>query len=130
MNAHKPIATGCVFGAMAVMMGAFAAHGLKAHLSPKALAIIHTGVQYQFWHALALISLGSAMLKVPSKWVGRAVGLMAVGILCFSGSLYGLALTGMIWLGPVTPIGGVLLILGWLMAAWSFWRGESGSVKA
>ncbi|MFD2179282.1 DUF423 domain-containing protein [Veronia pacifica] len=130
MNANKTLAIGCILGALAVMTGAFASHGLKAHLSSYALSIIHTGVQYQFWHALALVGLGSAMLRFPSRRLGRASLLMIIGTIFFSGSLYGLAITGMKWLGPVTPIGGVLLILGWFTAAWSFWRPDTDSVKA
>lgn len=99
-----------------VGLGAFGAHGLKAILSPEALAVYQTGVTYQMWHALGLIGLGSLQSQLPASklitWSGR---LMFFGILLFSGSLYLLATLDLHWLGMITPIGGVCFILAWLL---------------
>ena len=102
------------FGATGVGLGAFAAHGLKKILSADALAVWETAVRYQFYHALVLLIL-FVLLQVKSlQGVTQAAKLMIVGTLCFSGSLYLMMLTGMKILGPVTPLGGTLLIIGWL----------------
>lgn len=98
---------------LAVGLGAFGAHALKARLSPDMLAIFETGVRYQVYHALALLLLAS--LRGPSK----AVWCFTAGIALFSGSLYLLALTGVRKWGAVTPIGGVLFLAGWLILLFS-----------
>ena len=106
------------------MAGAFAAHGLKATLDPEMLAIWETGARYQLIHALAL--LGLASLGTRSGRAGRLAGLaFCCGILIFSGSLYVLALSGLRWLGAITPLGGLLLILGWLLLALEGWRART-----
>ncbi|OEE75091.1 hypothetical protein A1OQ_07700 [Enterovibrio norvegicus FF-162] len=125
MKGNKFAAVGCIFAAMAVALGAFAAHGLKSQITPYALSIIEKGVQYQLWHALALIVLGLWLMVAPQRLLVIAGGFIVVGILCFSGSLYGLALTDWRWLWPVTPIGGMSLLIGWGLAAWSLWRQTS-----
>ena len=103
-------------GALAVMTGAFAAHGLKARLSPDALSVFETGARYHMYHALAI---GLAAL-VAARWAARA---FLLGILLFSGSLYLLALTGLpIW-GAVTPVGGLCFIAGWGLLAWRSFKG-------
>jgi uncharacterized membrane protein YgdD (TMEM256/DUF423 family) len=99
-----------VNGALAVAAGAFAAHGLRAHLAPDMLAVWETGARYHMYHALAM---GLAALA-GSRWSPL---LFLAGIVLFSGSLYGLALSGPGWLGPVTPLGGALLIAGWVCLA-------------
>jgi uncharacterized membrane protein YgdD (TMEM256/DUF423 family) len=105
-------------GMIAVLLGAFGAHALRARLSPEMLSVYQTGVQYHFWHALALLALALTLAHFPAaqglKWAG---GLMLAGILIFSGSLYVLALTGMRWVGAITPIGGIALILAWALFA-------------
>lgn len=107
-------------GAVSVILGAFGAHALKGSLESRLLDAFETGVTYQMTHALVmLVVLGLALV-----WDSRAAFLIAaaafaVGMLLFSGSLYLLALTGMKWLGPVTPIGGVFLIAGWFTFAWA-----------
>lgn len=99
------------FGMTAVAMGAFAAHGLKALLDSNHLALIHTGAQYQLWHALAL-GLSAYWSQGASRALRVACWSFALGTLLFSGSLYLLALTD--WpLGLVTPLGGCLLLVGW-----------------
>lgn len=105
----------CVACGAAVALGAFAAHGLKAHLSAEMLAVFEVGVRYQFYHGLALLAcaLGPAPIWA-NPWINRAAWAWCVGILLFSGSLYLLALTGVGVLGAVTPFGGVAFLLGWL----------------
>ena len=105
----------CALGALAVGIGAFGAHGLRGKISPDLLEIFETGVKYHFYHALALLALGLAAPALwQSKWAPLAGGAWIVGILVFSGSLYILAITGIRWLGAITPIGGVAFILGWV----------------
>ena len=103
-------------GALAVVFGAFGAHGLEERLSPEMLEIYHTGVLYHLVHAPALFALAIAPV-----WDGKAAPRIAiawlVGIAVFSGTLYLLAVTGLKWLGAITPIGGVALIVGWVLAA-------------
>lgn len=102
---------GAILALFAVVMGAFAAHGLKSRLPSEALAYIDTAVHYQFWHALALLWLSSLPTMRLRNLAGAAFSL---GVLCFSGSLYYLAITGSKALVLVTPLGGCLLLLGWL----------------
>ena len=110
---------GCVSAAIAVALGAFGAHGLRARLVPDMLATFEIGVRYQMYHALALLAVG---LAVP-RWPSLALGgwLFVAGTIVFSGSLYALALTGQRWLGAVTPVGGAAFIAGWLALAWVVW---------
>jgi uncharacterized membrane protein YgdD (TMEM256/DUF423 family) len=104
---------GALFAASGVALGAFGAHALKNILGPAETGWWQTAVQYQMWHALALVAL--AALPLPRS--GWPAGLIGAGILLFSGSLYVMALTGVRTVGAVTPIGGLLLILGWLLLA-------------
>ncbi|CZF85051.1 hypothetical protein GCE9029_04782 [Grimontia celer] len=122
MNGRQYASLGCVFAGIAVALGAFAAHALKAQLPAYELSIIEKGVQYQFWHALALLALGLWYRTQPQRLLSIACGFIVVGILCFSGSLYGLALTDWRWLWPITPLGGTCFLVGWLLAAVSLWR--------
>ncbi len=105
---------GSLLAAAGVALGAFGAHALRSVLSPPALEWWHTAVQYQMWHALALIGLGALRLS----GLGLALALMGTGTILFSGSLYLLALTDLHWLGMITPLGGLLMMAGWLIAAW------------
>jgi|SRR5690606_19300717 len=108
-------------GFMAVGLGAIAAHGLKASLTPALLSAFQTGVQYQMYHALALLGIAALLYKDHLPWLTRAAICFMVGTLLFSGSLYALALGGPHWLGPITPVGGVAFLCGWLclgVAAW------------
>ncbi|MGF1688878.1 DUF423 domain-containing protein [Photobacterium japonica] len=109
-------------GAVTVFLGAFAAHGLKAQLSPYLLGVFETGVQYQAWHSLAMIGCVILARILSLKAVLYAALFFAVGIVLFSGSLYALALTGIKWFGPITPMGGVCFIIGWVVLAVSAWR--------
>lgn len=116
------ITAGAINGALAVMAGAFAAHGLKMKLSPDLLAVWHTGADYHMYHALALLLVGVLAAAQPQVSLNGPAAALLVGIVLFSGSLYLLALTGMKTLGAVTPLGGVAFIVGWLWLALLAWR--------
>jgi uncharacterized membrane protein YgdD (TMEM256/DUF423 family) len=109
---------GAISALTGVGMGAFGAHGLKATLSPEMLTVYQTGVTYQMWHALGLISIGLISQQVPeSKLLSWAGWLMFIGILLFSGSLFLLVLLNLKWLGMITPIGGISFITAWFLIA-------------
>lgn len=103
-----------ILGGTAVMLGAFAAHGLKSKLSDSLLSAFETGVTYQFYHAIALLALALWLKQSDSVWFIASGYLWLAGVILFSGSLYALAFTGLKWFGPITPIGGVLFIAGWI----------------
>lgn len=100
---------------LAVILGAFAAHGLKSRLSEGLLAVFQTGVHYQFFHSLGIILLVLLYRQQAQVSLLYSAGFMLAGIVLFSGSLYALALTEIKWFGPVTPLGGLCFILGWAM---------------
>jgi len=103
---------------LAVAFGAFGAHSLKAILAPDMLAVFETGVRYQMYHALALLAVGWAAHQYPQASFHIAGWLFVAGIVLFSGSLYVLALSGVRWLGAITPLGGVCFLAGWAVFAW------------
>ena len=122
---HKRIIIcGAFFALLSVVLGAFAAHGLKNKLDEYSINVFQTAVQYQMTHGIALILCGLfamqlKQLPVPGSgisylWVNISAISFIVGIVFFSGSLYGLALTSQKWLGPITPLGGLLFIFGWI----------------
>lgn len=122
-DAQLALRCGALLGGTAVALGAFGAHGLQSRvnagtLDPHLLDVFKTGVQYHFYHALAIFA---AAFGGPMLWGGpagrRAVIAWLVGIAVFSGSLYLMTFTGQRWLGAITPIGGVAFILGWVFAA-------------
>lgn len=107
---------GAALAGLAVVAGAFGAHALQGRLDERALATYEIAVRYQLCHALALVLTG---LLADRGWRTAGVARAFVaGIAIFSGSLYALALSGVKWLGAITPIGGVLFVLGWLLLAW------------
>lgn len=116
---RRIIITAAIFGALAVIAGAFGAHGLEGKLSAKYLDVWHTAVQYQFYHVFALLFL-SLIATTNNKLINTCYYLFTWGIIFFSGSLYLLScseLLGWDWLifmGPVTPLGGLLFIAGWI----------------
>jgi len=113
-------------GFIAVALGAFAAHGLKNILSPELLNTFQTGVQYQMYHALALLGVGLLALHYPNSPLLKTSGyLFLLGIILFSGSLYVLALSGIRWLGAITPLGGVAFLTAWALLAWSMFRAQA-----
>lgn len=105
---------GAVYGLIGVAAGAFGAHALRGRLSEDMLAVYRTAVEYQFWHALALLAVGLLARQAAGAWLTASGVAFALGVLLFSGSLYALALTGVRGLGAVTPIGGVALLAGWM----------------
>jgi uncharacterized membrane protein YgdD (TMEM256/DUF423 family) len=112
------IALGSINAALAVIFGAFGAHGLRARLSPEMLSVYHTGAQYHFYHALGLLLIGILAGQLPSTGALQLSGyLMLAGIILFCGSLYLLAVTGITWLGAVTPLGGLAFIAAWSVLA-------------
>ncbi|MBM3406914.1 MAG: DUF423 domain-containing protein [Betaproteobacteria bacterium] len=120
--ARASITAGATLGALAVILGAFAAHALRARLAPEALAIFDTGARYQLVHAVALVAIGLLQAIWPSRMTVAAACCVGAGVLLFSGSLYALALGAPRALGMVTPLGGLLLISGWMMTAVAAWR--------
>ncbi len=103
-------------GFIAVGLGAFGAHALKEKLSSSGfLETYQTAVSYQFYHTLALLGIALFALRYPSPMVNYSGYAMMLGILIFSGSLYLLCFSGVKWLGAITPIGGLALLLGWLL---------------
>lgn len=128
---------GIVFAAIAVILGAFGAHALKAVLPLDRLQIFETGVRYQFIHSIALIVLSLAMsnakkfehVDIALKWMQRAALLMTIGIVLFSGSLYIISTSSILpfsvgpWMGPITPIGGLFFITGWVCWGVATYRG-------
>lgn len=115
---------GSIAMALAVALGAFGAHGLKNMLTEEMLEIFETGIRYHFYHAIGLLILGLIAHYLPDsalvKWSGW---LMLGGILIFSGSLYILSISGIRWLGAITPIGGLCFIAAWLLLAVAVWQG-------
>ena len=110
-----------ISGALAVGIGAFGAHGLEPILIQNGrLDTFETAVNYHFYHTLGLLGLGILALHKPDwKEISSASWAMVLGILIFSGSLYVLCLTGITWLGAITPIGGIGFIVGWLTLAYA-----------
>jgi len=121
---------GAVFCGLAVVLGAFGAHALRDHFSEERFATIYqTATTYQFYHGLALLILGLCFLQkqlLISQKVQRLILIFFVlGVCIFSGTLYALAISERGWLGAITPLGGALLIVGWAMSAYVFWRFKS-----
>lgn len=110
---------GTIAAAVAVGLGAFGAHGLEKHVTPERLGTFETGVRYHMYHALALFAVSWAAMQWPGWPVQWAGYLFLAGIVLFSGSLYVLVLTDTPWLGAITPLGGLALIIGWCMLAWA-----------
>jgi uncharacterized membrane protein YgdD (TMEM256/DUF423 family) len=110
------LVVGAGFAMFAVMSGAFAAHGLKHVLNAYHLGIFETAVRYQMYHAIALLIVGviSIIPQFSLRWLKFAAFGFILGIALFSGSLYLLALSGIKWLGAITPLGGVAFIFGWM----------------
>ena len=106
------IIIGSVLAALAVSIGAFGAHGLKSKVSSEDLVIFETGVRYQMYHSLGLILIGILGFHFSSNIIQLPAALFIIGIIIFSGTLYLIPLTGLRWLGAITPIGGTALIAG------------------
>ncbi len=110
-----------VSGGLAVVLGAFGAHGLKTRIEPELLATFEIGVRYQMYHALALLAVARAQWSA-ARLLATSGWLFLAGTVLFSGSLYLLTLTGQRWLGAITPLGGLAFIVGWFCLALAGWR--------
>jgi uncharacterized membrane protein YgdD (TMEM256/DUF423 family) len=113
---------GALSAGIAVGLGAFGAHGLRARLTADMLNVFETGVRYQMYHALALLAVAWASARWPGSTPSAAGWCFVAGTIVFSGSLYALSLTGQRWLGAVTPLGGLAFIAGWLLLVVHLWR--------
>ncbi len=114
---------GCVSAGLGVAAGAFGAHMLKDLLEPNMLAVYDTATRYQMYHAFGLVLSGLVVRVGRDSGASKAGWLFLAGTLLFCGSLYGVSLLGIRWLGAVTPVGGVLFIVGWLVLGWRGLRG-------
>jgi uncharacterized membrane protein YgdD (TMEM256/DUF423 family) len=105
---------GALSAFMSVAAGAFGAHALRSRLSSEYLAIFETAARYQMYHALGLLLVAWAVVRWPGALPQWAGWLFIAGTALFSGSLYALSLTGVRWLGAITPLGGIAFLMGWL----------------
>ena len=126
-RANITVAVGAIFMLVAVLLGAFGAHALKARLVPEMLAVYQTGVQYHLIHALGLMVIGAIQNTGTNNHNGSqllkfAAILIAVGIVFFSGRLYVLAITGVTMFGAITPLGGLCFLAGWALVALQMWQ--------
>ena len=112
-------AIGALVGGLAVAAGAFGAHALRDHLAPERLMQYELAVRYQLYHALALLAVGWAAYRWPGAAVNAAGWLFIAGIVIFCGTVYALSFGSPRWFGAITPIGGLSLIMGWALLAWT-----------
>ncbi len=121
-----------LFGALAVALGAFAAHKLRELVPPDAVSVFETGVRYQFYHVFALLAVAIVSERFPGKWMNWAGYCFIAGIVLFSGSLYALTMLrinnadGFRAIGILTPVGGLFFIAGWLLLFWATVSGKEG----
>lgn len=121
--AGRVAAVAALAGALAVAAGAFGAHALRGTLDERALTVWHTAVDYQFWHALALLASAAFVRRsATTRWFLVASVAFIAGIVLFCGSLYALALGAPRLVGVITPFGGIAFIVGWCTLAWHAWR--------
>jgi uncharacterized membrane protein YgdD (TMEM256/DUF423 family) len=113
---------GAVAAFVAVALGAFGAHSLKSRLPDDLLNIFEVGVRYQMYHALALLAVAWAIARWPERNLNAAGWAFILGIVIFSGSLYLLSFTGVLWFGAITPVGGLAFLIGWAILVWSVGR--------
>lgn len=116
MTSRLAATLGALLAGVAVALGAFGAHALRARLEPRDLEIFETAVRYQMYHALALLAV-AWLISRQAPGAGAAGWSFVVGVALFSGSLYLMVATGHRWLGAVTPLGGVAFLAGWLLLA-------------
>jgi uncharacterized membrane protein YgdD (TMEM256/DUF423 family) len=128
-SSRRLIAIGCILAGIGVAAGAFGAHMLKTMLEPPMLAAYDTATRYQMYHAFGMILAGMAARLLGDPRLVTAGWIFALGMLMFCGSLYGIALAGLKWMGPITPLGGLTFIIGWGLFGWRLWRGVSGGEK-
>ena len=113
---------GAISALLGVVAGSLGAHGLKSRLSTEMFSVFEVGVRYQMYHAFALIVTAWAQARWPSAPVTAGGWFFVVGTILFSGSLYLLSVTGVRWLGAITPLGGVAFLVGWGCLACGVWR--------
>ena len=117
-----PAVAGALFAGLGVAAGAMGNHALRSLIAEPLLLVYETAVRYQIYHALGLLAVAALAAHLPARGMRLVSWLFIAGILCFSGSLYMLALTGERPLGMLTPVGGTLFIIGWLVLAWQVLR--------
>ncbi|MFK7794509.1 MAG: DUF423 domain-containing protein [Gammaproteobacteria bacterium] len=122
MRHNVIISIGSFNAALAIALGAFAAHGLEKHLDERSIQVFNTAADFHFWHALGLILVGVIAKNNSHTNYSAIAGLMNLGIILFCGSLYVLSTTGTTWLGMITPIGGTSFIIAWSWLAWKSLR--------
>lgn len=122
MKHNVIISVGSFNAALAIALGAFAAHGLEKRLDERNLEVFHTAADFHLWHALAIILVGIIAKITPKQNFSNIAVLMNLGIILFCGSLYVLSTTGFKWLGMITPFGGTAFIIAWLWLAWKCLR--------
>ena len=122
---QKWLMAACIFGFLAVAIGAFGAHGLSSYFNdnPDLEDNYHTATLYQMFHTVGLLGVAWASTQWSSAWVQRAGYAFVAGIVLFSGSLYILSLTDMSWFGAITPFGGLAFLFGWASLAWGAQQG-------
>lgn len=114
-----------LFGMLAVILGAFGAHGLEKIVDAKMLDRFHTGVEYQFYHSFAIGLVGLLVQRNPNTYYIKAAYAFILGIILFSGSLYLYVFTGITKIAMITPLGGTAFIIAWGLLAWGIWKTES-----
>ncbi|MDC3166158.1 DUF423 domain-containing protein [Candidatus Marinimicrobia bacterium] len=112
---------GSIFAAFSVLLGAFGAHGLKNRLSVEDLVIFETAARYQMYHAIGILLMGVASFSLNEKIVSAPAYFLILGVIIFSGSLFLLVFTNLRWFGAITPLGGLCLIVGWLLFAYNIY---------
>ena len=123
VSSRRLVVVGCLCAGLGVAAGAFGAHMLKEILEPPMLAVYDTATRYQMYHAFGMVLSGFAVRLGRDAGAAKAGWLFLAGMVLFSGSLYGVSLLGVRWLGAVTPVGGALFIVGWAVLAWRAYRG-------
>lgn len=127
---RKALLSGSIFGALAVVLGALAAHALKSSISSEALESFNTGVRYQMYHSILLIVIGLNSSIPRTKLINAAINLLIIGIVLFSFSIYLLStkeitlLKNISFLGPITPLGGLSLISAWICLFFTFLKNK------
>lgn len=124
-SSRRLMMIGCILAGVGVAAGAFGAHMLKTILEPPMLAAYDTATRYQMYHAFGMILAGMATRVYDDRRLAMAGWFFALGMLMFCGSLYGISLAGLKWLGPITPLGGLAFIIGWAVLGWRIRRGIS-----
>src|SRR5215475_5731463 len=121
---------GTILAGSGVAAGAFGAHALKEILDASMLQVFETATRYLMYHAFGLCIVSWAIDRYPTQGLQKSGWLFLVGMVLFSGSLYGVSLAGIRWLGAVTPVGGLAFIIGWLLLGWGVWREASARVTS